>query len=123
MEPRVLVVEDEPVIRLLLGRYLARMGYQAEGVHSAEGALDLLTNGTEFAAFVIDVTLPGMSGVELARRIVERYPAARIVLTSGYAYGPELLDAADGRVTFLRKPFQPAQLVAALTGRLAESLR
>ena len=113
----ILVVDDDPPIRTLLERYLERHGYRISGAASAENALELVENEPGgFDAYVIDVTLPGMSGEALAREILTRSPTAKVLLSSGYPLNPALLRFHGAeRVAFLQKPFAPSALLEALS--------
>jgi CheY-like chemotaxis protein len=110
----VLIVEDEPAVRTLLQRYLQRLGYYVECAVSAETAIEGLQAGRSFDIFLVDLTLPGLSGAELARRLLTEVPAARILLTSGHAFEPDENVFPHHRVAFLRKPFPPAELLRKL---------
>lgn len=105
------MVEDEPAVRILLNRYLTRVGFEADCADSAESALDLVRTGRGYSAYIVDLTLPGMSGVELARVLLEQDGTANIVLMSGYPFEAEKFAKP---VIFLRKPFLPKELAAAL---------
>jgi CheY-like chemotaxis protein len=114
MGSAVLIVEDEPGVRALLHRYLQRAGYEVECAASAEEAMQWLERKCRFDVFLVDLTLPGMSGSELARHILAEVPQAGILLTSGHAFDPDGGELAHQRVAFLRKPFPPSELVGAL---------
>lgn len=112
---RVLIVEDEPDLCSLLQKYLVRQGFEAEMAFSGEEAWKAVQLDPErFDAFLIDLSLPGISGDGLARKLLEAAPAAKILLSSGYAFDPAQLDASGRRVAFLKKPFMPTQLVEGL---------
>ncbi len=112
---RVLVVDDEPDLCQLLQRYLRRQGFEAEIALTGEEALRIVeAKPGWFDTFLVDLTLPGMGGDELASRLLHTEPAARFVLTSGYVFDPARVDGGVGRVSFLRKPFMPNQLADAL---------
>lgn len=116
---RVLIVEDEPALRMLLERYFARTGREAVSTATAEDAWSLTeTDRSRFDAFLIDLTLPGASGAELAREILRVKPGAAIVVTSGYPFDIGTIDPeGTARVAFLPKPFPPSEL-AGLFDRL-----
>ncbi len=103
---RILIIEDAAPLRSLLERYLQHLGYDVATAGCAEdlGEAELAA----FDIYLVDLTLPGESGIDLAYRIATRHPSARILLTSG-----ELFKAPEG-YAFLQKPFAPAQLAAAL---------
>lgn len=117
--PGLLLVEDEAALRVLLERVLERSGYGVTAVSRGEEALELFTAGPEqFAAAVIDMTLPGMTGEAVVEQLRAVRPELAIVVTSGLAAGPRP-SLSSARVTFLQKPFLPARLVEALHGLLA----
>lgn len=81
---RILFVEDDPTLRMLTGEVMTELGYQVSLAESAEEALGLLARES-FDVLFTDIGLPGMSGLDLARQVAERYPALRRVIASGYA--------------------------------------
>jgi CheY-like chemotaxis protein len=107
----VLLVEDEPQVRVLAERTLRDLGYRVltaasgfEGLSveaAYPGPIDLV---------VSDVVMPQMSGTQMAAELVSRRPALRVLFVSGYAYeaieGGELPAGAE----FLAKPFSPEEL-------------
>src|SRR3712207_8570178 len=69
---KLLIVDDEDEMRLLLAEYFRRLGFEVEERDNAEDALPLATSGG-FDCFIFDVSMPpGMSGLELLRRVRER---------------------------------------------------
>src|SRR6266496_878390 len=106
---RVLVVDDEPDLRSLLGKYLRRLGHRVETAGSGEEAWLMFQQApVPFDVFLIDVTLPNLDGQELTRRILDVEPASKVILTSGFRSNPRYLKWPQ--VTFLQKPFIPGQL-------------
>ena len=103
-----LIVDDEQVVRMVLRRFLDRQGWSVLEAETAEGALELLAGPSIPDIVLCDLNLPGLSGAELCRRIVELHPAlaARLVLTSGdpTLAGVELQRAALD-CPILGKPF------------------
>lgn len=108
---RVLVVEDNLDSQYLVCEMLKAFGHQADGVGHAEGALEMLAKATYDVLFS-DVSLPGMSGVELARRALAAHPAMRVIFASGY--GDALLRQVEFPYHALQKPYELEQLQAAL---------
>lgn len=112
----VLVVEDEELMRRLIQRALERGGYRALCVPSAEDALARLAREDGFALALVDVTLPGMSGVDLASILRRERPAMRLLFITG-------ADTITARALWrqgpvLPKPFTPMQLLDAVKGAL-----
>jgi CheY-like chemotaxis protein len=102
---RILLVEDDPEVRLLLEELMEDLGCSTVAVSSAEEALDTCDQAT-FDVLFTDVVLPGMSGVALAREVTARMPGVRIVFASGYGHH---LPDEDGDefawATVLTKPY------------------
>jgi CheY-like chemotaxis protein len=116
----IMVVEDEPRVRRVASRTLARHGYRV--VEAADGieALDLLARTPGVACIVSDVVMPRLGGGEFARRLQERYPSIPVVFTSGYTGDFE--PPATGTTAFLQKPYTPDDL-AATVRRLIDRAR
>lgn len=111
----VLVVEDEPLIRLMVCDVLRDAGFTVVEASSAEEALGFLQAGREVRMVFSDVNLPGaMSGLDLARRLRAEYPVVDVVLTSGHLEGQDI----DPEIGFFRKPYVLDTLVAALRERI-----
>lgn len=105
MKPlRMLYVEDNTELRDVIQEMLAGDQREVVACATAEEAL-VLWNASDFDVLVSDISLPGMSGIDLARRILAVFPARWIVLCSGYAYG-DAIRALGSRVRALPKPFE-----------------
>ncbi len=107
----VLLVDDEPGIRALIRRALEREGIAVLEAGSAQEALELCERrGSAPAALVTDLTMPGISGRELAGRLRMRWPELRVLFITGYAEQQEL-QGEDEKTRLLHKPFTTARLV------------
>jgi signal transduction histidine kinase/DNA-binding response OmpR family regulator/CHASE3 domain sensor protein len=117
---RILLVEDEVVLRMSVSDMLVRLGCSVAGVGSAEQALDLLMRDGSFDLLLTDLGLPGMSGEELAAEVQRRFPRLPVVIASGYGR-PE--GQADGH-QFITKPYSAIDLQQALNhaARTAQSV-
>jgi CheY-like chemotaxis protein len=115
----VLLVEDEELVRGVVGEMLERRGYRvldAAGAQEAEALF--VEHGCD--VLVTDVVMPGGSGVDLARRLAERRADLRVLFISGYTREAFPATAELGRGSaFLQKPFTVDTLAAALTELLA----
>ncbi|APV51448.1 hypothetical protein BWI17_18175 [Betaproteobacteria bacterium GR16-43] len=113
---RVLVVDDNPMNAHLAQIYLARAGYDAPVVESASLALDYLC-GNRVDAILSDVSMPGMSGKELCRRVHERFGdhSPRMVAYTAFAQDHQRAGIlAAGFDALLVKPASSETIVAAL---------
>lgn len=112
-QPKMLIVEDEPLIRMCAVDFAEEAGYQALEAKDSAEALALLEGGDEIAVLFTDITLPGdMDGLELAEQAALRWPAMRIMLASGALAGLSP-DVAPGALR-LPKPYGMAQFLEAL---------
>jgi CheY-like chemotaxis protein len=92
---------------------LKAFGHHAEGVAHPEDALAKLA-ASRYDVLFSDVSLPGMSGVELARQALRDAPSMKVIFASGY--GDSLLRHLDFPYLSLQKPYELEQLQAALAG-------
>jgi two-component system cell cycle sensor histidine kinase/response regulator CckA len=116
----VLLVEDESAIRRLSERALRRAGYEVQIAENGEEALALLESAAAAPCVLVsDVAMPGMDGLELARRARARFPGLPVVLVSGYAEAALGADLPAERIRFLAKPYRPQELVALVGAAVA----
>ncbi|NNL67705.1 MAG: PAS domain S-box protein [Myxococcales bacterium] len=113
---RVLVVDDEPSVRRVAQAALARAGFAPDSAASGEAAIALIEQDpAAIDAVLLDLTMPGLGGLETFERLREIRPDLPIVLTSGYddsRTGDRFQHAK--RACFLQKPFQLDALIGAL---------
>lgn len=111
----VLVVEDQEQVRRSLKHLLQDAGYQVVAAANAEEALSLAKKRTErIDLLVTDVIMPGVSGIELSRRLLALYPGLAVLLVSGYAAGEiHVVTELGDSVQFLQKPFDAVSLTSA----------
>jgi len=119
----ILVVEDDERVRQLTTKRLKLIGYRVLEAHDGPSALEILRRGDYVDLVFTDLIMPGgLSGTEVAIRAREMRPGIRVLLTSGYA--EELVQGHDlqpERLKVLRKPYQQAELVAALRDVLQDT--
>ncbi|MBN2497304.1 MAG: response regulator [Deltaproteobacteria bacterium] len=102
---RVLAVDDEAVVTKLLLDYMASRQILADGVSTAEEALERLGE-RDYALAVIDKNLPGIDGIELLRRVKAQWPDIEVLLITAYASVDSALEAiAEGAYDYIPKPF------------------
>jgi DNA-binding response OmpR family regulator len=108
---RVLIVDDEPNVRRTLAIGFRLHGFEVEEAPGSESAMRALqTSG--FDAAIVDLMLPEVNGLELARWIRTFFPAMRVILMSGYHLSERQIERADaGIVGFLPKPFHVDEAV------------
>lgn len=113
----ILVVEDEPALRLLVSNLLQRCGYTVLTAVSGVAALDVWKGNQERVTLLLtDMIMPdGMTGRELAETLKREKPQLKVICTSGYSAevvgkSHSLLEGAD----FVQKPYSPMQLMQAI---------
>jgi DNA-binding response OmpR family regulator len=115
---RVLVVDDEEnqVRSLVLGLRLE--GFDVTGTREPDLVLEMLRTEPVDVAMV-DLMMPGINGIELARKIRDAFPIVRVVLTSAYHLSERQLSRADcGVIGFVPKPYVIPELADFLRGKL-----
>ena len=116
---RILVIDDEDVIRMLVLEILETAGHEVTGAESAERALVLLEH-LEFDLVVSDVIMPGLSGLDLLEAVRARRASMPVVLMTGAGTYDTLSQAMiRGAARLVTKPFAHADLQAAVSGALA----
>jgi two-component system OmpR family response regulator len=102
---RVLIVDDERDLADLAEDLLRACGLEVAVAYCAADALSILESEPQIDAVFSDVMMPGMTGIELAEAIAQRYPSIRIVLTTGFAL-PELMDNHGRPYPCAAKPYR-----------------
>lgn len=129
---RVLLVDDEPNLRLLLEIELADRGFHVVGCGDPREAIAVLGEQAEFDVLLTDIRMPGLSGLELTRWVKEHRPEIEVILMTGYGTSETAVEGLRlGAADYLLKPFDTELMVAAIrrtleAGRLrkeAEALR
>ena len=109
----ILLVEDEPAVRLLTQHILRTHGYTVHEAEDGFQALDLIRrNALHIDLLLTDLVMPGMNGKELAMRLRSHFAELKVLYMSGYSDNPPVTgDEAQGHTTFLQKPFSPEDLI------------
>jgi CheY-like chemotaxis protein len=109
----VLIVEDEPIVRMSISDALLQAGFEVLASSSGAEALELIAICPQVFAVVSDIAMPGsIDGFELAREVQHRWPDIGIVLGSGQMEQPK--SHCPGGVLFLSKPFKASTLLRLL---------
>lgn len=116
---RVLVVDDEPLVRMNTTDMLIELGYEVVEAGSAEEALVILDGEPHIDGLITDHVMPGMTGVDLAEAVRAKRPGTPVLLISG-------LGEADGiaiGLPLLTKPFRQSHLAASLAALLQQAAK
>src|SRR5436309_434259 len=101
---RILVIDDEPLIRDTLAEYLAQQGFTVDGAGSGEEALERAA-GVRYDVALCDVQLPGIDGIETLERLLKISPQTFVLLITAYATVENAVEAFQrGAHDYLMKP-------------------
>ena len=107
---RILVVDDELVVRDSLGKWFTSEGYDAYGASGARDALEVIQR-REFDVALLDIKMPGMDGMELQARLKEADPDLTVIIMTGYASVETAVQALKrGAYDYITKPVDPDEL-------------
>jgi CheY-like chemotaxis protein len=110
---KVLVVDDEPFVRMLVADVLDEAGFEVVEASDARTALKRLELAADVHVLFTDINMPpGMNGLELAEQVHQRWPTVGLVISSGYER-PSNQQIANGGV-FVPKPFRPEDIIRAV---------
>lgn len=123
MSKTVLVVDDAAFMRMMIRDILSKEGYV---IHEAVNGRDAIEKYTEVRPDLVtmDITMPGMSGLDALRAIREKDPTARVLIVSAMGQQKMIVEALEsGAADFLVKPFQPTKVLETVKKCLQSSPR
>jgi DNA-binding response OmpR family regulator len=119
---KLLIVDDDSEMRLLLAEYFRRLGFDVEERDGGATAIEPAASG-RFDCFIFDVSMPGMTGIELLRRVRERgVKTPAMFLTALDAIEDKVAGFAAGADDYLAKPFSPRELEVRVEALLRRSV-
>lgn len=122
--PTVCIIDDDGQFLSSLTMLLEVAGFNVTAFESAEAFLEnsSVENSDEFSCLVLDVRLPGMSGIELLTELNSRGTTVPVVMVSGHADEDVVeLGLANGAQTLFEKPFEGRKLVEAVKNAVSQS--
>jgi CheY-like chemotaxis protein len=120
--PKLLVVDDEPVVCMSCSRIFEGRGYGVETSTSSDEGLAMATT-RDYDAILLDVRMPEMDGLEFLRELRQRERQTPVVIITGYSSVPNAVEAMRlGAVDYVSKPFTPDE-IARVVGRIAPAER
>jgi PAS domain S-box-containing protein len=115
---RILIVEDEPMVRTIASEILSRAGYETVLAENGEDALRLVEAGVAFDLVVSDLMMPKLTGPELSEQLRERGHVVPTVFISGYPADLDLDSLGEELTAFVAKPFTGEALTEAVRRQL-----
>jgi DNA-binding NtrC family response regulator len=117
---RVLVVDDEEIVRLSHLRSLASANCNAEAVVNGDEALRAMER-RRFDVVLLDLRMPGMDGLSLLRTIKQRWPDSEVIVITGYASLETAKEAVRlGAYEYMAKPVGPQEVITAAHGAVMQ---
>lgn len=111
---KVLLVDDEEIVRRSLSDWLVASGFQVVTAGDGEEALEIFRNG-QTDAIVLDLKLPGIDGIEVLREMKALNPQAQVIIITAYGTVDNAVNAMKyGASDFITKPFEPEELEQAI---------
>ena len=120
MPGRIVIVDDDPTVADVVGRYLVRDGHTVECVHDGHEALRRIAE-QQPDLVVLDLMLPGIDGLEVCRRLRERWPIPVVMLTALGDETDRLAGFEIGADDYVTKPFSPRELAMRVRSVLRRS--
>jgi DNA-binding NtrC family response regulator len=109
-EQVILIVDDEEGLREGLSKLLEIEGYAALAAESGEQALEILQQ-SHIDLVLTDMRMPGMNGIDLLKKIRERYPGIGVIILTGYGQIESYIEAMNfGAIEYVSKPFKVNEL-------------
>lgn len=119
----VLIVDDDPALRLLCTKILGTKGIEAKTASGGDEAIRLASS-EKFRIILLDLKMPGMDGLECLKRLKADGCRADIVMVTGYGNVPTAVEAMKvGARDFIEKPFMPQDLVSMIEDILLSQIR
>ena len=107
---KILIVDDELIMRESLAGWLERDGHAVQTAASGEEALEKI-KATHFDILLVDIKMEGISGLDVLRKVKESDPDAEVVMITAYGSIPSAIEAMkDGAFDYMLKPFDPNEL-------------
>jgi two-component system, response regulator PdtaR len=111
--PVILIVEDDPCLRMVAVEFVNEAGFETLEACDADQAIAILESSSKITVLFTDINMPGsMDGLQLAHVVSNRWPVIEILIASGHVLLPQADLPPNGR--FLRKPYRAAAMIADL---------
>lgn len=111
---KVLVIDDEPIVRLSSKRTLVPEGFDVTLADSGRIGIEILERES-FDVILLDLKMPDMGGIDVLKVIMKRWPGTKVIIVTGYSTVDTAVEALRlGAYNHIEKPFTPDSLLAAV---------
>lgn len=118
---KILVIDDEAIVRVSCERALGQEGYEVTAAASGREGIELLEKNS-FGLVLLDLKMPDIDGVEVLNTINRKWPGTRVIMITGYSTVEIAVQALRlGAYNFIEKPFTPDTLLTAVREAMGNS--
>lgn len=118
--PRILVADDDPMVRMMVSHVLTRENWDVTAVEDGQEALQVCSQQeTPFDLVILDIKMPGLNGYQTREVLQKKSPGIPCLFVSGFSDETVWRHIVDQGLPYLEKPFMPQQLVDAVKRVLA----
>lgn len=111
MKEKILIIEDDPAMRLGMSHFLSSAGYIVKEADNGSKAIDMMKDSA-FDLVITDIRLPGLDGLSLLKEVKSRYPDTGVILITAFADIKTAVQAIkDGAFDYIAKPFSNEELL------------
>lgn len=115
---KILVIDDEDIVRTSCSRALAPEGYEVKLAKNGLEGMNMI-KGEKFDVVLTDLKMPDMDGIEVLRKIKEEWPGVEVIIITGYQTVDTAVKSIKlGAFDYIEKPFTPDALIAAIVKAL-----
>lgn len=116
---RILVIDDEDIVRMSCSRALSPEGYDLKLARNGEEGLRMLSEES-FDIVMTDLKMPDMDGIEVLRRVKEGWPQVEVIIVTGYQTVDTAVKSIKlGAFDYVEKPFTPDKILAVVEAAIA----
>ena len=120
MNKPILIVDDEPIVRESIRDWLRDAGYEVVTAETGEEALEIVSQ-RDFGVLVIDIRLPGMTGIKVLEKVKAMKPQIKSVVITAYPTAEVAIEAKKlGTIDYLIKPVAPDDLEQSIRNAMLE---
>ncbi len=119
---RILVIDDEEIVRLSCKRTLVPEGYEVDTAASGKEGMELFEK-SKYDLVLIDLKMPGIDGIEVLVNIKRQHPEQNVMIMTGYDTIEHIVESiSSGAAHYLEKPFTPDTLIERINEVLGERI-
>ncbi len=118
MTGKILVIDDEDIVRRSCSRTLSPLGYEVRLTQSSLDGLRMIDE-EKFDLVLTDIKMPDMDGIEVLKQVRDRFPEMKVIIMTGYQSVENALKSVQlGAFDYIEKPFSPDTLISSVSKAL-----